>query len=234
VLAFGPDALLSHRSCAALRGLLPDARAVIDVTVPGRTRKGLPGVRLHLPRTLHPDDRDAHDGIPCTSVARMLLDVAATAPARQLARVFEATERERVLDMRRVRDAIERSPGHRGRGPLAALTERLTDPPPATRSELERRFLELCEGAGLPKPAVNVTIAGYEVDIAWLDAKVIVELDGWEFHRTHRAFERDRRRNVDLQLRGFRALPFTWRRLQTEPHALIAAVTRAIELASPA
>ncbi|HEX8053146.1 MAG TPA: type IV toxin-antitoxin system AbiEi family antitoxin domain-containing protein [Thermoleophilaceae bacterium] len=234
VLAFGPDALLSHRSCAALRSLLPDSRAVIDVTVPGRTRRGLAGVRLHLPRRLHPDDVDVHDGIPCTSVARMLLDVAETAPARQLEKVFEAAERERVLDMRRVSEAMGRANGHRGRQPLVTLSEQFHELPPTIRSRLERRFLRLCDEAGLPRPAMNVSVLGHEVDMLWADAKVIVELDSWRFHGTRQAFERDRRRDIDLQLAGHRILRFTWRRLQTEPHSLIAAVTRAIELASPA
>jgi hypothetical protein len=215
-----------------LRGLLPDARAVIDVTVPGRTRRGLAGVRLHLPRSLHPDDADVHDGIPCTSVARMLLEVAEAAPARQLEKVFEATERERVLDMRRVREAMERSCGHRGHKPLVSLTEQFDEPPPTIRSRLERRFLRLCDGAGLPRPAVNVSVLGHEVDMLWADAKVIVELDSWSFHGTRQAFERDRQRDIDLQLNGYKILRFTWRRLRTEPHLLIAAVERAMKLAS--
>lgn len=234
VLAFGPDALLSHRSCAALRSLLPDARAVIDVTVPGRTRKGLPGVRLHLPRTLHPEDVDVHDGIPCTSIARMLLEVAESAPARQLEKVFEATERERVLDMRRVAEAMARARGRRGLKPLCSLTEQFVEPPPTIRSKLERRFLKLCDEAGLPRPAMNVSVLGHEVDMLWADAKVIVELDSWRFHGTRQAFERDRERDIDLQLAGYMILRFTWKRLQTEPHSLIDAVTRAMELASAA
>ena len=228
VLAYGADALLSHRSNAALRSLMPDQRPVIDVTVPGRGRKGVRGVRLHLPRALHPDDVDVYDGIPCTSVARMLLEVAATEPPRHVERIFEAAERERVLDMRDVHALLERTPGHRGRKPLVALLEQFTDPPPTIRSELERDFLELCERAGIPRPAVNVTVLGHEVDMLWADAKVVVELDSWEFHRTRQAFERDRERVVTLQLHDHVVLPFTWRRLATEPESLIDAVRTAI------
>jgi predicted transcriptional regulator of viral defense system len=228
VLAFGPDALLSHRSCAALRSLMPDARAVIDVTVPGRGRKGLPGVRLHLPRALHPDDVDIHDGIPCTSVARMLMEVAATEPTRHLERIFEAAERQRVLDLRDIHALLDRSHGHAGRKPLFTLSEEFHDPPPAVRSKLELNFFELCEAAGIERPQVNVTVLGHEVDMLWEGPKVVVELDSWEFHRTRQAFERDRERIVTLQLRQYTVLPFTWKRMETEPGSLIDAVLTAI------
>lgn len=228
VLRFGPDALLSHRSGAGLRSLLPDGRAIIDVTVPGRSRRPLAGVRLHQPRSLHPADLDAHDGIPTTSVPRLLLDIAATEPKRLLERAFEAAERQRVLDTRAVRELIGRAHGHSGRQALIALTAAVGEPDHHTRSRLERRLLKHCRAAGLPEPAVNVWVEGYEVDMLWADAKVIVELDGWEFHRTRMAFERDRARDVRLQLAGYRVLRFTWRQLETEPDAVVAAVRAAL------
>jgi hypothetical protein len=232
VLACGPDALLSHRSNAALRGLLPDARAVIDVTVPGRTRKGVAGVRLHLPRALHPDDIDVHDGIPCTSVARMLLEVASTASRRQLERIAESAERERVLDLREVNALLERSYGHKGRRPLVALFEQFRDPPPNVRNEFEREVFDACDAAGIPRPQVNVTVEGNEVDLAW--GRVLVELDSWTYHGTRAAFERDRARDVALRLKGYIPLRFTWRQATGDVGALIAAVRAAMELASAA
>lgn len=232
VLAFGPDALLDNRSNAALRSLMPDRRPIVDVTVPGRGRKGLAGVRLHLPRRLHPDDVDVYDGIPCTSVARMLLTVAATEPQRHLERIFEAAERERVLDLRDVRALLERSHGHTGRPALLALTEQFHDPPPNLKSKLEARFLELLDRAGIPRPALNVTLLGHEVDMLWKRERVVVELDSWEFHRTRRAFERDREKVVKLQLAGHRVLPFTWKRMAAEPEALLEAVQTALASAA--
>lgn len=228
VLAFGPDALLSHRSNAALRGLLPDARAVIDVTVPGRSRGGAPGVRLHLPRSLHPDDVDRWDGIPCTSVPRMLLEVAATEPARRLERIFEATERERQLDLRAVHRALERHPRHAGRKPVAVLLEHFRDPPPTIRSEAERRLYYELTNARLPRPALNVTVEGEEVDMLWADERVIVEVDGRQFHGTRAAFERDRARDVKLRLAGYTVLRFTWRQIAGDPARVVAAIAQAL------
>lgn len=228
VLRFGEEALLSHRSGAGLRSLLPDARAVIDVTVPGRSRSGVDGIRLHQPRSLHPDDVDVHDGVPTTSVARLLLDVAATEPRRRLERVFEAAERERVLDMTRLRELIERTRGHSGRKPLIALIAAVTEPHHHTRSELEERFLGLCRAAGIPEPSVNAWVEGHEVDMLWREQRVIVELDGWEFHRTRGAFERDHDRAARLRLKGYEVLRFTWRQLEREPHVVIAAIEVAL------
>ena len=92
---------------------------------------------------------------------------------------------------------------------------------PHTRSDLERRFLRLCRDAGLPRPAVNVPVAGVEVDFLWPEARLVVELDGFEFHRERAAFERDRRRDAILQRAGYRVLRITHRRLTEEPEAVI-------------
>ena len=232
VLAGGPEALLSHRSNADLRSLMPDARSVIDVTVPGGRSRQLGKIVIHGARTLHPDDIDVYDGIPCTSVARMLLEVAESSPPRHLERIFEAAERERVLNMTKVHEVLTRSRGHRGRKPLTALIEQLTDPPPNVRSEFERHVLTACDAAGMPRPQLNVTVEGREVDMVW--GKVLVELDSWRFHGTRAAFERDRARDVALKLKGYTPLRFTWRQATADPGALVAAVLEAIELASAA
>ena len=97
---------------------------------------------------------------------------------------------------------------------------RLRAPPPATRSELERRFVEVCGEAGLPRPAVNVVVAGLEVDMVWADRKLVVELDGYAFHRTRAMFERDRIRDASLALAGYRVLRVTYRRLEHQPAAV--------------
>jgi very-short-patch-repair endonuclease len=81
------------------------------------------------------------------------------------------------------------------------------------RSDLERRFVDVCRDAGLPLPAVNASVAGFEVDALWPAQRLIVELDGYQYHRTRRAFESDRVRDAELQLAGYRTLRITHRRL---------------------
>ena len=221
VLACGPTALLSHRSAAFLWGILPPFAYPPDVTTAGRCR-GRPRIVLHRSR-LHPDDCATRDHIPVTSVARTLLDLAEVVPQRHLARAMENAERRSLFDLTAVEQLVVRS---RGRHGLAPLTAGLRDyrPPEFTRSELEQRFLRLCEQAGVPPPAANLFIAGAEVDMSWPDHRLVVELDGHETHRTRAAFERDRQRDTALQLAGYRVLRITHRRLRSDPAAVLGAV----------
>jgi hypothetical protein len=220
VLACGPGALLSHWSAGAHWQLLPTSRSAVDVTVPSRTRAGNRGIVVHQARHLHPDDGTVREGIPVTSVARTLLDLAEVVRPRQLERAVEEAERLRLFDLRDLEELCERSRGRRGLRPLRAVLGGAVGEPPATRSELERRFLDLCREAGLPRPAVNLAAAGFEVDALWPRQRLVVELDGHAFHGTRAAFERDRVRDAELQLAGYRVLRLTHRRLKDEPAAV--------------
>jgi predicted transcriptional regulator of viral defense system len=220
VLACGPEAVLSHRSAAWLWGLAASGRKRIDVTVPGRSRSGQAGIELHLVRALDSRDRMRRDGIPVTTVSRTLLDLAEVLPLTRLERAVEEADRLQLLRIRDVERLLERSHGRHALKPMRAVLEayRLPD---HTRSELERAFLELVGDAGLPAPATNVLVAGVEVDAAWIDRKVVVELDGFAYHRTRRAFERDRERDSALQIAGFRVVRITWRRLTGDPAGVV-------------
>lgn len=204
VLAHGVRAMASHRTSSWVWNLLWDARARIDVTVLGRcggARRR--GITLHRPRNLAEADRAIRNGIPCTSVARTLLDVAASEPPRLLRRAFEEAERQRVLDMREIERVLSHGRGHAGVTPLARLAEEATVPPPMTRSELEEAFRELCCAAAIPPPAMNVPFGDYELDAVWFDERVVVEIDHYATHGHRAAFERDRARDVDLHLARF-------------------------------
>jgi hypothetical protein len=222
VLACGPTALLSHRSAATLWGIAPPSTYPTDVTT-ARRCQGQEGIALHRSRRIHAEDRAVPDGIPVTSVARTLLDLAEVVRPRRLQRALEEAERRGLFDLAAVERLIARS---RGRHSLRALNAALRDyrPPAFTRSELERRFVALCERAGLPRPAANLFVAGEEVDMSWPDRRLIVELDSREYHRSRAAFERDRARDASLQLAGYRVLRVTDRRLAGEPGEVVAAV----------
>lgn len=224
ILACGPRALLSHRSAAALWDLAPAAGASIDVTAPGRSRRGRAGITLHQIRNLDPADRTERDGIPATTVARTLFDLAGVVDSRRLGRAFEQAERLQLLDLNAIHRVCQHGRGRRGVSDLRALLAEHPCPIPETRSELERRFLDHCRAADLPRPAVNVEVAGLEVDATWRSRRLVVELDGYAFHRTRAAFERDRARDAMLQLAGYRVLRITSQRLAREPKAIIDAV----------
>ena len=228
VLACGTDAVLSHRSAAALWGLRPTARTAIDVFSPRRSGRTLEGIDVHRATTLEASDVTCVDAVPCTTVARTLLDLASVLDHRSLHRAFERAEVLGALDLEAVDDLLGRSSGRPGTAALRAVVEE-DRVPEFTRSELERRFLALCRRARLPRPRVNAWIAledgGVECDFVWTDERLIVETDGHETHGTRSAFERDRVRDQLLLVAGWRVIRFTWRQIVREPDAVAATMT---------
>ncbi|MEA2373835.1 MAG: hypothetical protein QOD53_298 [Thermoleophilaceae bacterium] len=227
VLACGPDAVASHRDGAALWEIRRKSSRTIDVTAPGRSRHARPGIVVHRVRRLAPEDIATRDGIAVTSLARTLLDLGEVVPERDVERAFEEAERRRLLDTRAIADVLHRYRGHRGARSLAAVVRVAVGPPPLTRSELERCFLELCRRYGLPRPVVNAVICGYEVDFYWPGTDLVVELDSRAYHLNRAAFERDRARDAKLQVEGHRVLRVTDRRLM-EDEAAVAGEIRAL------
>lgn len=205
VLAYGATAVLSHRSAAALRDLRPSVRASIDVSVPRRSGRSRPGIDLHKTTTLRAEDVTIIEGIPCTTVARTLLDLADVVGRRELGRAVEQAELLRLLDVRALEALLVRAGGRRRAGVLREVLIAAAEPA-LTASELEERFLSLCDGTGLPRPEVNVPIpvAGGHVtpDFLWRAERLVVETDGHAFHGHRRAFERDRHRDQLLMLAG--------------------------------
>jgi len=224
VLACGPDAVLSHRSAAALWDLRPTTRTAIDVIAP-RTRHRRSGINLHLPRCLEPRHRTEHNGIPCTTVARTLADLGAVIDHTAVERAWHRAEMLGLLDVRAVEQTLGSGHGRRGAGHLRKLLDECRADQ-ITRSELEERFLTLCRRASLPPPEVNTRIEAsgttYEVDFLWRTRHLVAETDGWGPHRTHSAFEADRRRDADLLVAGFRVVRFTWRQITRNAESVVA------------
>ena len=155
VLASGPGAVVSQRAEATLLGLWDMRDPLIDITTDRRSGKPHPGIRLHCVRCLPEADRTVVRGIPVTSVARMLLDMSEIVGRGRLARLVREADYQGLLDLDALDDVIARSHGHRR---VALLTDVLAAHRPGTvvRSELERRFLELCRNHGIPEPQTNV------------------------------------------------------------------------------
>lgn len=226
-LACGRDAVLSHGDAAALWGLAPVTGSLSHITSPRRSLVGHPGIRLHRVRALAPDLRGEIEGIPVTTVPRLLVDLAAARDTHPLKRVWEEAQRLERLDVRAVTELCDRSPGRRLR-PLRALIASAVDAP-NTRRELEGRFADLLQRCDdIPTPAFNVLVEGHTVDAVWLEQKVVVELDSKAYHWTDAAFERDRVRNNELQLAGYTILQITWKRLTKHPEAVADQVRRAL------
>jgi hypothetical protein len=228
VLAADPEALLSHRSAAAAWDLRRRSSGLVEVTVPNRSRHRLNGVAVHQTGGFHPEDVARVDAIPVTSVARTLLDNAEVSPLRDVVRMVEQAERLGLFDLGAVGRLIERSRGRHGIGPLRAAIAAAEGEPPRVNSDWERDLLDFCDDHDLPRPELNVTVEGYEVDALWSDAKLIVELDSWDHHRSRRAFEEDRRRDAALQLAGYVVLRITWRRFEQEPEEVAGSIRRRV------
>lgn len=234
VLACGPEAVLSHRAAVALWDLRPIPSGAIDVTVPGRTRAGRHGIRVHNVRRLDPEDRAIVDGIPVTALHRALLDYAELAPFQQLRHALDAAARRELLDGRKLDALYERAQGRHGLKPLKAAVAQLRGPVPWTQSEIERRFLAMIREAGLPEPQANVFVEGFLVDLWWPQARLVVEIDSHRFHKDRRKFESDRLQDTKLQLAGCMTIRVTQDRMENGQRELLADVSRAVRRLSAA
>jgi very-short-patch-repair endonuclease len=202
VLACGPGAVLSHRAAGALWRILPPPN-LIDVTVPGNGgRRRRRGMRLHRSRTLLPSHTTRRAAIPVTKPSRTLEDLRRVVPPKEFAAALREAEFRRLP----IRDRFE---------------------PDRTRTELEAAFLAVCRRHRLPAPEVNARVGPYTVDFLWRRHRLIVEVDGWDSHRTRSAFEDDRARDARLKVLGYDVVRFTWRQVTHTP-AEVAAILRTL------
>lgn len=197
VLACGEGSVISHRSAAHLWGLLNPRHGPIDVSVPspgGRARRI--GIRIHRRATLRADAMTRRRGIPVTTPAQTIADLEKCVPPAQLRGAIRQTE---VLGLRTGLKKSER-----------------------TRSELEHLFLRLCERHRISMPEVNVRIGPYEVDFLWRARRLIVETDGYKYHRGSQAFEDDHERDLVLHDHGYTVHHFTYRQVTKTPTRIAA------------
>lgn len=228
VLAVGPGAALSHRDAAGLHDLRAANHARIDVSTTGKARSSAK-IAVHRTRVLDAQDITTINGIPVTTVARTLLDLAGVVPHDHLTRAIKEAERRGAFDLHALEAAMARTRGRRGPGHRAtrqAIMERRALEATLTLSPLEDAFLPLVRGAGLPLPSTNPTIEGFQVDAVWRAQRVAVELDGWQDHGTRRAFEEDRTRDATLTAAGWRVVRFTHRQVTQGPDAVIETLRR--------
>jgi very-short-patch-repair endonuclease len=225
-------AVASHGSAAYLWGLYRYAPDTIDVTAPIRRRAKRP-FRVHFSSILAPEDREEREGIPVTSVPRMLLDLAIRARPDQLDRLLERAEERDLLDVAAIEALLARVGGHRGRGRLARALALYQPDPAFTRSRFEKSFLRRVRAAGLPVASMNLNVAGYELDAYWPEYRFAVELDLFETHGTRAAFERDRLRQEELKLLGIEMIRITKPRLDSEPETVIRNLATLLERRRP-
>jgi very-short-patch-repair endonuclease len=206
VLATG--GALSHHSAAMVWGLRAPQDGPVHITVASGARNRA-GVRIHRSPSLK---AAVHNGLPLTTAARTLHDLAPALPPAELDRAVEEAQIRGLVTARELT----------GRAAAAIAEPRLT------RSEAERRLLKLIQRARLPRPATNVRVAGWEVDAFWPAERLVVEVDGYAYHGNRAAFERDRRKDAALVAAGYTVIRITWRQLADEPFAVVALLARLI------
>lgn len=202
-------AAVSHRSAAALWKMLPLASGPVEVVVPGSGgKKKRAGVRIHRSRSLGAADVTLRHGIPVTTAARTIADLRRVLPERDLRRAIRQAE---VAGL-----------------PLGDMEG------DGTRSDLERDFLRLCRRHSLPRPEVNVRVDRHLVDFLWRDQRLVVETDGYRYHRGLVAFQDDRGRDLHLKRLGYEVLRVSERQLNEESELLVTTLTDAIGRRRPA
>ncbi len=186
----------------------------MEVTVP--SRRSRPDIHFHQ-STLPADEVTVHDGIPATTVARTLLDLATVVDQRQVERAINEAEVLHLWGEVSLAALLKRYPGRAGTGSVRAALRARQDGPTLTRNDLEERFLRLVRNASLPSPEVNATLVlngrTFEIDFLWREQRLAVEVDGHDAHGTRAAFEQDRERDRILSAAGWRPARFTWRQL---------------------
>jgi very-short-patch-repair endonuclease len=225
VLGSGSEAVLSHYSAAALWRIRATSRTLTDVTIGHRSRSSA-SIRRHISQ-ISADERGVKGGIPVTSVPRTIFDLAATEDADAVVSMLRESEFHNLWDQLSLWHLLERYPGKRGSRTVRLAIERLKEEPPGRkRSKLETRFAPFLRRHELPLPRFNDWILlgskRYQVDCHWPGTCQIVELDGWEGHRTKSAFREDRARDRVLRVAGYSVTRLTWNQLDDEPEAVAA------------
>jgi len=234
-LACGPRSVISHRSAAALLGFIDKGPVVIDLIASTSRGRAIDGIRLHHVRPPRREETGSVAGIPCTSPVRTLVDLAGAVGTWTLRSAFERAGQKRCLDIAAIEASID--PGRRGTRALRALIEEWRRAAPLAnrgrlKSPLEAKVLPLLARRGLPAPLLNapVEIANgrIEVDFLWPQHRFALEADSRDFHATHIAFERDRRRDRELMRAGYSTLRVTHRQAESEAEAVADAIASRI------
>lgn len=226
ILYADPGAMLSHATALWWHGLIEHRPTWTQVSTPHR-RKSHPGIQVYERRTLQ---LIHHRRLPTTSVSQALLDFASTAPLNRVVQVLAEADFRRVLDI-----SLLRALCGRGRPGSATVKEALRQHTPElarTKSQLERAFRALCQGADIPPYAVNHRLCGIEVDAFWPELGVVVELDGVQGHATPAQVVRDRRRDLRLRAAGYIVLRYSYDQVINDPEALLADLRGALQRAA--
>jgi len=215
--------LLSHMTAGALWRIHVSPDQPVDLLVLGWGGRRAPGVREHRTSCFHRIERSFVKGLPVTTPANTLADLAPLLTERELERALDEALSRRLTHLVELERVLAMRPRQRGMATLGRLLNH-RGPLTTTRSEAEERFLLLMRDARLPTPECNVRLHGYSVDFYWRDVGLVVEVDGYQWHSSRSAFERDRRKDQTLLAHGIPVIRITLDRIDNAPVAVVATV----------
>jgi len=228
VLACEGGSALGRFSAAAELGFVPWAGGDVEVITRGGPRR-IDGVRVIRSRSLDRRDVWWRRGIPVTSPARTLLDLAAVMPERALRRAARQAQALRLVTIPEILEIADRCKGHRGAAKLRAV---VTDGPAPTRSPLEDRLLDLLDGAGVPRPEINVPLrlGGRTIipDLLWREQRLAVEADSVTWHDPKLTRDNDADKQAILEAHGFRVVRVTHDQMRRSPRQTLARIRAAL------
>lgn len=228
-LACGPDGLLANLSAAGLWDVWPPHESRPHVLIPGNGRRGHDGIVVHRMRRIHPDDIAEHESIPVTSLELTCLHLGAVLGRRSYERMVVRAARRSEFSIDRALALCERSRGRPGLAAFRRVVARDLAAELRSLSELELRFVELLRRHSIPTPEINRDVGRYVVDAIWHEKKLIVELDGYEFHKLPRDLRSDNARTRQLVLAGYRVVRFVWSDVVNDPQATAATLNRLLD-----
>jgi very-short-patch-repair endonuclease len=220
VLACGYGAVLSHGAAAALWGFLRPTEGPIDVSIPTRAgRRRRAGISVHRCATLA---RETSLALSYGETGRKRHGVVV-----MVRRGVPVTSPQRTIDD--LRGAVAPYLERRARRQAELAGWRLEGAEnDGARSDLEDEFVALCRRHQLPRPELGVQLGKWTVDFLWRARRLVVETDGFAYHRGSVSFEDDHARDLDLRGRGFTVHRFTGRQLREEPERVIADLRAAL------
>lgn len=237
VLTGGSCAALSHKSAAALWGILP-APGTIEIlrsSSPNRPNSKLnrsgrrPALTIHRSRVFGPSEYEILDGIRVTSVARTFLDIAPRLSVRKLESALTEAERLHIVQIEPLREAAMRGKGWPGSRKLRQVLEGWDPHSLDARTDLELAFVAMCREYDVVLPELNVWVNGFLVDGFWPSKRLVVELDSQRYHRSTWQFNRDLEHTLALEEAGYRVLRLTWNMLTKDSRRTASILRRRVE-----
>jgi very-short-patch-repair endonuclease len=223
-LAVGPGGIVSHEAAAQLHGIPNVIRNRVTLTCPHGWHHRLPVLTVHQLDDVLADHRTSIEGLPVTTPARTVVDLAAVVHPARLLPIVEDAKHARIANYLQVGECMK-SVARRGKPGirrLARVLDKLTSTGTKSMSVLERKLFEMIDAAGLERPVSQFPFPGRQftngcIDAAYVNAKLVIEVDGRSWHTRIAELKRDHERDADAARSGWQTLRLLWEHVVDDP-----------------